>query len=78
MSRAALAEAFLHSPEADQQRVGGYYEGYLGRGGESAGVQAWLSLLQSRRLSPGQVAQAFLVSDEFFSRAGAGLPDAGP
>jgi hypothetical protein len=76
MSPAQIADAFLHSWEADQQRVRQYYEDYLGRAGAAAEVQAWLSPLQSRQLSPGQVAQAFLASDEFFSRAATGLSGA--
>jgi hypothetical protein len=44
-----------------------YYRSYLGRDADPAGAQAWLSLLQSGQWSP---AQAFLASDEFFSRAG--------
>jgi hypothetical protein len=78
MSPAQIADGFLGSREADEQRVGGYYRDYLGREGEAAGVAAWLAALQSGQLSPAQVAQAFLASDEFFSRAGMGLPNAAP
>jgi hypothetical protein len=72
-SPAQLADGFLGSLEADEQRVNGYYRNYLGRDADSAGAQAWLSLLQSGQLSPAQVGQAFLASDEFFARAGQGF-----
>jgi hypothetical protein len=78
MSREALADAFLHTREADQQVMDRYYSDYLGRAGEAAGVEYWMAALQSRQWSPAQVAQAFLASDEFFARAGAGLPNAAP
>jgi hypothetical protein len=70
MSVAQITDSFLDSLEADEQRVGGYYHNYLGRNADAAGAQVWLSLLQSGQLAPAQVAQAFLASDEFFSRAG--------
>jgi hypothetical protein len=76
MSRAALAEAFLHSPEAEQQLMEQYYSDYLGRAGDSAGVAYWLGALQSGQWSPDQVAQVFLASDEFYSRAGTALSSA--
>jgi hypothetical protein len=78
LSREALAEAFLGSREAYQQLMDRYYSDYLGRAGDAAEVAYWLGALQSGRLSAGQVAQAFLASDEFYSRAGSGLPNAGP
>jgi hypothetical protein len=70
MSRAALAEAFLHSPEAYQQLMDTYYSDYLGRSADSAGEAYWVGALQSRQWSPDQVAQVFLASDEYYSRAG--------
>jgi hypothetical protein len=78
MSRAALADAFLAAGEAHQQLMNHYYSDYLSRAGDQAGVEYWLGALQSRQASPAQVAQAFLASDEFFARAGAGLPNAAP
>ncbi len=65
---AQIADAFLGSLEAEQRIVDGYYQTYLGRDADAAGAQGWLSLLQSGKLSPAQVAQAFLASDEFFAR----------
>jgi hypothetical protein len=70
LSPAQIADGFLGSLEADEQRVGGYYRNYLGRDADTAGAQVWLNLLQSGQMSPAQVAQAFLATDEFFSRAG--------
>jgi hypothetical protein len=78
MSRAALADAFLAAAEAYQRLMDRYYSDYLGRAAEPAGVEYWLEALQSRQWSPAQVAQAFLASDEFFARAGTGLPSAAP
>jgi hypothetical protein len=69
LSRAALADGFLRSPEADREQVERSYESYLGRTGDAAGVAGWLAGLQSG-LSWSQVAVAFLASDEFFVRAG--------
>jgi hypothetical protein len=76
MSPAQIADGILGSLEVSEQRVGGYYRNYLGRDADTAGAQVWLSLLQSGQMSPAQVAQAFLASDEFSSRAGTGLPNA--
>jgi Domain of unknown function (DUF4214) len=69
LSRAALADAFLKSGEAQLQLVDQYYADYLVRAADPAGVAAWLAALQSGRLSPAQVAQAFLASDEFYGLA---------
>jgi hypothetical protein len=76
MSRAALAEAFLHSPEAYHRLMDHYYSDYLGRAADSAGEAYWVGALQSRQWSPDQVARLFLASDEFFSRAGTALSSA--
>src|SRR5262249_51307245 len=69
LSPAQLADAFLGAREADAGRVDGYYHTYLGRDADAAGAQAWLRQLRGGQLTPDQVAQAFLASDEFFSRA---------
>src|SRR5262249_13885843 len=68
LSREALADGFLQSWEKPLQFVDRYYADFLGRAGEPAGVAAWLAALQSSRLSPDQVAQAFLASDEFYGQ----------
>jgi hypothetical protein len=77
LSRAAVAGAFLRSPEADRQAVDRYYADYLGRTGSPTEVAGWVGALQAGRLTPAQAAQAFLASDEFFSRAGTGLSHVG-
>jgi hypothetical protein len=69
LSREALVEDFLQSPEKHLQFVDRYYADFLGRPGDPAGVAAWLAAMQSNRLSPYEVAQAFLVSLEFWDRA---------
>jgi hypothetical protein len=68
LSPAQLADAFLGSPEADERRVDGYYRDYLARSGEAAGVAFWVGALQGGGLTPDQVAQAFLASDEFYNQ----------
>jgi hypothetical protein len=68
-SRAALADAFLGSSEAERAQVERAYADYLGRSGDAAGVAGWLAALQGGQ-AWAQVAQAFLASDEFFTRAG--------
>src|SRR5262249_9118905 len=45
--------------------VGGYYDAFLGRAPDPTGLAAWVGELQGGRLTPAQVAQAFLASDEF-------------
>ena len=70
--RAEIADGFLHAWEADHQRVERYYTDYLGRDGDAGEVASWLDALQSRRLSPDAVAEAFLASEEFFARADVG------
>jgi hypothetical protein len=70
LSPAQIADGFLGSAEEQQRLVAGCYANYLGRSGEASGVQYWLDALQAHQLSPAQVAQAFLASDEFFSRNG--------
>jgi sugar lactone lactonase YvrE len=69
LSREALADGFLQSPEKQVQFVDRDYADFLGRAGDQAGVAAWMTALQGRRLSPDQVAQAFLASVEFYDRA---------
>jgi hypothetical protein len=68
LSRAAVADAFLRSAEADRQAVDRYYADYLGRAGSAAEVAGWVGALQGG-LTPEQVAVVFLASDEFYNRA---------
>jgi hypothetical protein len=69
LGRERLADSFLQSREEQQQLLNQYYADYLDRPGDPVGVAAWLSEMQSSQLSPEQVAQAFLVSVEFYDRA---------
>jgi hypothetical protein len=77
LSPAALADAFLGSEEAARQAVDQCYADYLGRDGSPAEVAGWVGALQAGGLTPDQVAQAFLASDEFYSQAGTGFSNAG-
>jgi hypothetical protein len=45
-----------------------YYANYLGRAGSAAEVAGWVGALQAGQLTPDQVAQAFLASDEFYNQ----------
>jgi hypothetical protein len=74
LSREALADGFLRSAEADRQLLAQDYRAYLGREPHAAGEAAWLADLQGNRLTPAQVAEALLASDEFFVRASSGGP----
>jgi hypothetical protein len=69
LSRAALADAFLQSPEEAKQLVNEDYNRYLARPADAPGERAWAGALLEHRLTEEQVAQAFLASDEFFARA---------
>ena len=69
MSREELADGFLNSREEHLQLVDQYFADYLGRAGEPAEAAGWLEALQGGELSPDQLAQAFLASDEFYARA---------
>jgi hypothetical protein len=73
LSRAALADAFLQSPEEANQLVDQNYARYLGRTAEVPEEQAWVGALLAQRLTTEQVAQAFLAADEYFARARSGL-----
>jgi hypothetical protein len=67
LSRAALADGVLGSPEAVRNLIGGYYADYLGRRGDPGGEAAWAEALLTGGLSRSQVAAAFLASDEYFA-----------
>lgn len=72
LDRAAIADTFLHSLEASRAVVTGYYTEFFGRDPDAAGLDFWSAMLQKRRASREQVAQAFLASDEFFALASDG------
>lgn len=64
--RSSVAIAVLTSAEADQVRVAGYYQTYLHRNGDSAGVAAWVQQMQQGTRDEVVIA-AFLGSAEFFA-----------
>jgi hypothetical protein len=67
LSREGLADDFLRPPERYRQLLAQDYAAYLGREPDAPGEAGWLDALQGGRLSPAQVAQAVLASDEFFA-----------
>jgi hypothetical protein len=69
LSRVALADAFIQSPEEAHQLVDQSYARYLVRAADVSEKQAWTGMLLAQRLTQEQVAQAFLAADEFFARA---------
>ena len=70
MSRAAVAQAFLTSAEADKRVVDQYYALFLNRPADPAGEQFWIQALQSGRATFESVGETFLASAEYFARAG--------
>jgi hypothetical protein len=69
LSRAALVNMLLTSPEAEVDLVDQDYVTYLGHPPDPASEQAWVALLQAGALTPEAVTQAILASDEYFARA---------
>jgi hypothetical protein len=59
---------FLYSVESETRLVEGYYEVFLQRSADSAGLSNWLGQLQ-QGLPFLTIGQLFLASDEFYSRA---------
>jgi len=53
------------APSADQQFVESLYSQYLGRASDAAGLAHWTNLLGSGALTPSDVIQGFINSDEF-------------
>ena len=67
-SREAVASAILHSPEAEQITIDGWYRQYLARPADTAGLRALTAALQ-QGMTPAQVLALILASDEYFARA---------
>src|SRR5262249_6072071 len=60
--------AFLFSTESETRLTEGYYEVFLQRAADAAGLSAWVAQLQ--RGAPFlTIGQLFLASDEFYNRA---------
>lgn len=72
MSRAAVANAFLHSEEAAQRTVTEFYSQFLGRAPDAAGLEFWSAELEAGAVSEDDVAQAILASAEFSDLASDG------
>lgn len=68
-SRAAIAQAFLTSPEYLSDLVENYYQTFLGRAADVNGLNFWLGQLVSGMMTEDQVAEAILGSQEFFDKA---------
>jgi hypothetical protein len=67
-SRAALAAEVLRSPEAAEGLVKGYYQGFLGRAADRAGLAAFATALEQGAPAE-QVLTGLLASGEYFGRA---------
>jgi len=68
LSHEQVIAAFLYSTESETRLTEGYYEVFLQRPADAAGLNGWLGALQggARFLTIGQ---QFLSSDEFYNRA---------
>jgi protocatechuate 3,4-dioxygenase beta subunit len=69
VSRAAAANAFLTSGESYLRIIGDDYASYLGRSVDPAGQQAWLALLVTGQITPGQLSVILLSSAEYYDDA---------
>ncbi|HLN27115.1 MAG TPA: SdrD B-like domain-containing protein [Gemmataceae bacterium] len=68
-SRDSVAVAFLTSGEAYTRMLNDDYEMYLHRNPDSIGEQGWLALLESGNVTPRQVGEGFLASNEYYADA---------
>ncbi len=68
MTHEQVIAAFLYCTESEARLTGGYYEVFLQRPADAAGLNGWVGHLQQGApfLSIGQ---QFLSSDEFYNRA---------
>jgi hypothetical protein len=62
-----VALAILHSPEAEETTIDGWYRNYLRRRADPGGLQAFATDLELG-MTPDQVLALILASDEYFSR----------
>src|SRR5262249_1715915 len=69
VTRAQLADLVLHSNERNLNLIGDYYQEFLGRPATAAEKQGWATLVGSGLASLQAVAEAFLASQEFYSRS---------
>jgi parallel beta-helix repeat protein len=66
MSMAQAAQAFFLSHEYERDLFGGYYEHYLNRGSDQAGMNVF-SMAMSRGVRDEDVVAALVASDEYFA-----------
>jgi hypothetical protein len=66
-SRSAVASMILNSAESDSILTQDYYQSFLHRDADSAGLSFWVAALQQGARRE-QVLAAILASDEYFSR----------
>jgi streptogramin lyase len=71
--RLATARGVLTSVEADLHLLNGFYALYLHRDADAGSQQDWVAAIQSGQVTPGQVAEAVLASDEYFRRVSAAM-----
>lgn len=70
MTHAQVIDAFLFSPESLDRLVEGYYEVFLQRQADMAGLNAWVAELQGG-LPFLTIGQEFISSPEFYNKAAA-------
>jgi hypothetical protein len=68
-TRAAEAYYFLTSQESYVDAVNGYYQAFLRRPGDAAGMQFYLAMLESGSATPTTVVATFLGSQEYLNLA---------
>jgi hypothetical protein len=69
-SRGQVALAFTTTTEYLTNTVNGMYQKYLGRPGETDGVNYWVGQLENGGTTDEQLAALFLSSDEFYAQHG--------
>ena len=70
MSHVQVIDSFLFSTESLGGLAEGYYEVFLQRQAETAGLKGWIQALQ-QGLPFLTIGQEFIASDEFFAKAAA-------
>src|SRR5262249_43358066 len=71
--RTFVAYSFVTSPEGSQDLVRGYYQLFLNRPADLAGLTGWAGLIENGTGS-GAVVAGIVASDEYFQRAIASVP----
>jgi ELWxxDGT repeat protein len=68
-SRTAIATSFVNSTEARTNLINGFYEQYLGRAADAAGLAVFLNAMNAG-LTSVQIQDLLLSSNEFYLRSG--------